>query len=131
MILIITYFVFFVINSLVIYLANTVYPQQIVLGTLHITKIWAIIHSMGTLALVNIFAIPPKTLTNKEWIIRYFLINLISIWIITRFADQLGLGIASWQIVLILTLILTFVQYFANNLLSQPKRLKPDSCSAN
>ena len=121
MILIITYFVFFVINSLVICLANTISPEQVVLATHHITKTWAIIHSMGTLALINLFAVPPKTLTNKEWMIRYFLINLVSIWIITRFADQLGLGVASWPIILILALILSLVQGIA---MTQLKKIK-------
>jgi len=118
---IITYFLFFAINSLVIYLANSFSSDQVVLGTLHITKTWAIIHSMGTLALVNLFAIPVKTVTDKEWMIRYFLINLLSIWIITRFADQLGLGVASWQIILILALILSFVQGIAR---TQIKKIK-------
>jgi len=121
MILIITYFVFFVVNSLVICLANSISPDQVVLGTLHITKTWAIIHSMGTLALVNLFAVPAKTVTNKEWMIRYSLINLLSIWIITRFADELGLGVASWPIILILALILSLVQGIA---MTQLKKIK-------
>lgn len=118
---IITYSLFFAINSFIICLANTISPDQVVLGTLHITKTWAIIHSMGTLALVNLFAIPVKAVTNKEWMIRYFLINLLSIWIIARFADQLGLGVASWPIILILALILSLVQGIAR---TQIKKIK-------
>ena len=120
--LVITYFILFAVNALVILLANAYFPQQVALGTLHITKNWAIIHSMGTLALINTFAIPiirefekkkGRMLTNKEWLLKYFLINFIGIWFLARFADDLGFGIASWRVALVLAVVLDILQGMA------------------
>lgn len=116
---VINYFAFFLVNSLVIYLANQFYPQQVVLGTLCINNLWAVIHSMSTLALINTLAIPlvrelekkqNRVLSTFEWFVIYFLINLAGIWVIGRFAEQLGLGIASWLVAAVLALILDLLQ---------------------
>ena len=116
---VINYFAFFLVNSLVIYLANQFYPQQVVLGTLCINNLWAVIHSMSTLALINTLAIPlvrelekkqNRVLSTFEWFVIYFLINLAGIWVIGRFAEQLGLGIASWLVASVLALILDLLQ---------------------
>jgi len=116
---VINYFAFFLVNSLVIYLANQFYPQQVVLGTLCINNLWAVIHSMSTLALINTLAIPlvrelekkqDRVLSTFEWFVIYFLVNLAGIWVIGRFAEQLGLGIASWLVAAVLALILDLLQ---------------------
>ncbi len=56
--IVINFFVFFVVNVIVLTLANILFPEQVVLGTWGISRNWAIIHSMGTLAMINAFAIP-------------------------------------------------------------------------
>ena len=119
MILVYSYFALFFVNGLVVYLASMYFPANVVLGTLHIPKLWAVIHSMGALALINTFAIPvlrayerskDTMVTNRDWIVAYFFINFGGIWIITRFADQLGFGITSWVIALVLAAILDAFQ---------------------
>lgn len=119
MILVITYFILFAVNSLVIYLANLWFPQNVVLGTQSLSPTWALFLSMGVLSLINTFAIPfmnqyeksrKQPLTPKDWMLAYFAINFVGLWLVTRAAEQLGLGITSWVIAAILAGVLDLAQ---------------------
>ena len=118
-VLVVTYFILFAVNSAVLYLASFWFPQYFVLGTMSITKPWAIAHSMGILAIINTFATPfinyyetsrSKMFAPKDWMIIYFAVNFVGVWLVTRFADNLGFGITSWLVVAILALALDVVQ---------------------
>ncbi len=120
--LVISYFVLFAVNSLVILGANALTPQNAVLGTAYISMPWAIFHSMSLLTLIDIFAIPfireyevkrGKMFTNNEWMTAYFIINFVGIWVVARLADNLGFGITSWVVALVLAVILDMVQGIA------------------
>lgn len=122
LVLVISYFLLLTVNSIVIWLANLLIPNLVVLGTWHIPYGWAILHSMGTLALINTFAIPfvremervnGKMFTSTQWMIFYFLLNFAGIWLISRFADQFGLGISSWLIAVGLAIVVDVVQGMA------------------
>jgi hypothetical protein len=122
MTLVITFLVMFTVNSLVVYLASVFFPGQVVLGTQHITAGWALIHAIGSLALINTFAIPfirefekmkGRMLTPKEWVIDYFFINLVGVWVLARFAEQLGFGISSWVVAVVLAVVLDAAQGMA------------------
>jgi hypothetical protein len=113
------FFALFAVNSLVIALANLYFPEDVVLGTSYITREWAIIHSMSTLALINIFVIPMvreyeeikwKMLSKIQWIKLYFVVNLAGIWIIARLSEQLGMGLKSWRVVFVLAIAFDFAQ---------------------
>lgn len=74
---------------------------------------------MGTLALINILVIPfireierwkGRMLTPMEWMIKYFIVNFVGVWAITRFSEQFGLGVSSWFVVVILAVVLDLVQ---------------------
>lgn len=110
MILVITYFVLLAVNSLVIYLAHLWFPQNVVLGTQSLSPTWALFLSMGVLSLINTFAIP---FTPKNRMVAYFILNFIGLWLVTRAAEQLGLGITSWVIAAILAVILDVFQGIA------------------
>ena len=126
--LVIAFFMFCVTNALVVWLFAAFFPDQIVLGTLHISRTWAIIHSVSSLALAQTF-LPSFirhyeikkniTLSIKKWFNIYLVINAISLWVIGRLADQLGLGLASWRIVLALAIILSVVQKCSINKLKK------------
>lgn len=113
------YFVMFAINAIVIALANMFFPNAVVLGTGTINYHWAIIHSMGTLAFVSILAVPiiewyaeinRLELSSKTWMLYYLVVNFLALWIIGRFSGELGLGLSSWRVVLILAAVLDFAQ---------------------
>lgn len=115
----ITFFLLWFVNGLVIALANMILPNQIVLGTMSLTHIAALILSSGVLAWIATLTMPIFTaiemrkqmvLAPQHWIIGYLIINVISLWVVARFADLLGLGIASWMYVVGLAVVLDVVQ---------------------
>ena len=119
MILLATYVLVYLVNVAVLYLANMFFPQQVVLGTFSMSPAWALLHSMGALALLNTFGVPiarlverirGRMLTDKEWMIKYFILNFVGLWLISRFSDQFGLGISSWYVAAILAVVLDMVQ---------------------
>lgn len=119
MMLVLTFAALFVVNSLVIYLANNLFPGLVVLGTLAFTPVWAVIHSMLILTLVDTFAIPfvrlyeksrRKMFSSKEWMVAYFFVNLVGVWGVARFSEQFGLGIKSWFVAAALAVVLDFLQ---------------------
>lgn len=119
MVLVITYISLFIVNALIIFAANLLFPYWVVLGTLTIPLFWAVAHSAGVLAIVNTFAVPffneyekmrGKMLTSKEWMAGYFIVNFVGLWLIARFPDQFGLGIRSWAVAVILAVILDVLQ---------------------
>ncbi len=106
-------------NSVVIWLANIVFPSQVVLGTAYFTLGWAIFHSMLALSLIGTLVVPlfewkqemmGKALTSQHWMIGYLAINFAGIWVITRFSEQFGLGISAWWVGLLLAAVFDFVQ---------------------
>lgn len=122
MMVVISYFVLLVVNSIVILGANSLFPNDVVLGNSAIPFFWALLHSMGIFTLLTAFAIPfvheyeqvrGKMFTSNEWMITYFIINFVGMWVLTRFAENLGLGITSWLVALILAVVLDIVQGIA------------------
>jgi hypothetical protein len=88
MMLVISFFTLFGVNAVLLYLANMFFPQYIVLGTQSMNTWWAILHSMGTLALFLVLLLPFATILERklgrelkpqEWIVGYF-IAIGSIW---------------------------------------------------
>lgn len=117
--LVINFFILFAVNSLVLYFANLLFPSQIVLGNQTVAYGWSFIHSMATLAMLNIFTIPlvreyenriGKMISSMCWMKIYFITNFIGLWILARFANQLGMGLSSWIVVVFLALTLDIVQ---------------------
>lgn len=126
--LVVTYFVLFAINCAIIWLANVLFPKNIALGTWSIPKFWAIIQSMGILALIDTFAIPfireyavkkKKMLSSQEWMIAFFLINTAGIWLMARLANEIGLGISSWLVAILLGVVLDLFQGLALKLINK------------
>lgn len=113
------FFILFVTNSLLVFLMHSFFPKNIVLGTEHITLNWALFHAVGTLTVINTLAIPivhefenarGKMFDSKEWTATYLILNFVGLWVISRFAEQLGLGISSWKVVLAMAIVLDIVQ---------------------
>ena len=119
MTLVVTYGVLLAVNAVILYLANMFFPKQVVLGTHSLSLVWAILLSMGTLALIDTFAIPfahmienrrGRMLSSKEWMVKYFFLNFFGLWVISHFSQQFGLGIAIWYVSAVLAVILDVVQ---------------------
>ncbi|OGJ16384.1 MAG: hypothetical protein A2632_02805 [Candidatus Pacebacteria bacterium RIFCSPHIGHO2_01_FULL_46_16] len=113
------FFLLWLVNGFVIALANMFFSQQIVLGTMSISSTMALVLSSGILAWAATLTMPIFTeieirkqmvLTPQHWMTGYLIINFIALWVVARFADVIGLGMASWFFVLGLAAILDVVQ---------------------
>jgi hypothetical protein len=114
-----TFIILFLTNSLVLILAHALSPEHVVLGTYSISYWWAIYHSMFKLTVINVFVMPlvtyyewknGVTATPKQWMLTYLIVNFVAIWCITRFSESLGLGVTSWFVVLVLAAVFDMVQ---------------------
>lgn len=48
--------------------------------------------------------------SSAEWMASYFVLNFVGVWVVARFANQLGFGISSWVVALVLAVVLDVVQ---------------------
>lgn len=123
----------FIINSLVFYLANLLFPGNVVLGTHMIDKWTALFGSMLILSAIGVGATPLIEVVSdafnikmgmREWTVLYFILNAVAIWFISRMAEMVGLGISSWFVVVILAVILDMLQGMVAGFVSslQPSR---------
>ena len=122
LVLVKSFLVMFVVNVIVVFIAHMVFPALVVLGTGTLSVVWALALSMGILSLIGTFTIPfvrvfenyrKRMFSSVEWMVAYFLINFGGLWLISRGAEQLGLGVQSWIIVLVLAVVLDMVQGMA------------------
>lgn len=104
-----------VVNAVIIFGANLLFPSHVVLGTFTISPLWAIVLSSSALALLSVLVMPlagvwehfrKHVLTPKEWMGSFLVLNFVFVWLITRIPDLLGLGVSSWFVVLILAVVL-------------------------
>ncbi len=119
MIITATYVIMYIVNAPILYLANMLFPEQVVLGTATLSLMWAVVLSMSALSLILTLLIPflheierklDRDLTMQEWIGAYLAINFGGIWLISRFSEQFGLGVSSWLVVLGLAVVMNLVQ---------------------
>jgi len=96
-------------NSLVVFLANWLYPTNVVLGTYRINLLFAVVLGgllitvLSRLARIFLKKYVQQYLKGKlGMFVFYGLINTASIWLIARAAPATGLGISSffWALVL-------------------------------
>lgn len=106
-------------HSAIIYLANRWFPDAVVLGTNVITPTMAILYSMVVFTLITVGAIPVIEalstqlrwrLSNLHWFALFALVDVVGIWLVARFAEQLGMGISSWTVALTLGLVMDVTQ---------------------
>lgn len=102
-----SYFLLFASSSAVILLANMLFPNNVVVGTMSLSTGWAVAVSMGALSVFLTLAIPfasvlekwkGRELSPRDWLFDYFLLNTILIWLLSRASDVFGLGISSWYV---------------------------------
>ncbi len=119
MMLVMSTVVVFIVNVLVLFVAHMIAPQTYVLGTHSLDLWWALKMSMGELALLCGLVMPfvgvieqkrQRIFSPIEWSVLYFIVDVLGLWMISRFSEQYGLGISSWVAILPLALVLDVVQ---------------------
>ena len=113
------FFCFYVLNVIVVYFANSFFPESIVLGHHFYTPMHALLQSMAIMTLIITSMIPiVETLGNlakvklqmRDWLIIYALVDIFAIWFTARFAELLGFGISSWIIAVVLGIVIDLLQ---------------------
>lgn len=108
-----------IVNGVVLFLANRFFGSQVVLGSRSISKLGAIIVSMGVLAWIDFLAMflvkdweakENRELVRGEWAMLYWAVNFWGVWLLGRGAEYFGMGISSWLVAAIMGLVLTLVQ---------------------
>lgn len=117
--IILSYLVLFACNFLAIYFANLLFPTNVVLGTFALTPFWALMLSAGKLSIIGLLVMllvpyrewkTKKDFSPMDWMKLYFVVNTLSVYLITRFAEIYGLGVSSWIVVLVLAALMDIVQ---------------------
>ncbi len=106
-------------HTLVVWLANYLFPMQVVLGNSALSPMVALVLSMVVFTLIAVGALPvieyvaeiqKKRLMTMDWMVLYAVINTVGFWVVARFAEQLGLGLGSWLVALALGLVVDMIQ---------------------
>jgi len=111
------FLVYWLINSLLLYLANMLMPRSVAIGNSIFFKYQAIVFSGFVWSLIIWFtpvfakeleiAMKDKT----TMMLTYLAVNFATLWFIARFSFFTGVGLANYWIVLIIAVAANFVQY--------------------
>lgn len=117
--IVLSFFVLFLCNTLALYLANLLFPTSVVLGTFALTPFWALMLAGGKLTIISLLVMllvpykewkTKKDLKPTDWMKLYFVVNTVSLYLVTRFAEIYGLGVSSWVVIVALALFMDVVQ---------------------
>ena len=119
MMIVLSFFVLFLCNTLALYFANLMFPNHVVLGTFALTPFWALMLAGGKLTIISLLVMllvpykewkTKKDLKPTDWMKLYFVVNAVSLYLVTRFAEIYGLGVSSWLVIIALALFMDVVQ---------------------
>ena len=117
-------------STYLFFLANKKYPYHIVLGNHVMGEMWSLFLSVGLISLLSLGLAPmiewvaehvKFKLNNRDWVVLYFFINFAAIWLVSRYAEWVGLGIDSWPVVAVLSLALVAIQAVTAGVISRLK----------
>lgn len=119
---------FLVVNSAVLYIAPYLLVGQIVVGNVRLTAFMASIIS-GFLLTIADSVIQPiftslgiKLKEDWQWLLVYLFVNVVGIWVIARYADLTGVGVASAWMAVLLGAVLNAAQWATWKLVSGNKK---------
>lgn len=129
----IKFLLIWVVNSLVIWAASSLYSSNFVLGTASISLTGAVIISGFLVTLLCKLAkilfiklINLKKTSRVAMFVFYWLINAAAVWITARLAPYTGFGISSFYWAIILGFVLNFFQWVFRQILKvfnlEPKK---------
>lgn len=113
------FLVFLLANSAFVFIANSIFPSHVVLGNHLFSPVIALFYSMLIFTLITVGMVPvvetvsesmKHKLKDMDWMVLYFVINAITLWMVARFALQLGFGISSWFVAVALAVVLDLIQ---------------------
>jgi len=113
------FLVFWIINSLTLYLSNIFFPNALAIGNSILVPYQSIVLSgfiwsavlWYTEVVLKDMEIPTKS--NSSMMLAYFAVNFSTVWLMARFSFITGLGVANFLYVAGIALVANLVQYFA------------------
>lgn len=114
-----TFGVWYLAHVVIFFLANQFFPNSVALGTDLLSTWQALLLSMLVLTSITVGFIPvvemiatagKRAMSGVDWMVTYFVINAVGIWVVARFAEQLGMGISSWVVAVVMALVIDAVQ---------------------
>lgn len=110
---------YFLVNLLIILATTVLFPSQLVLGNDLVTPLMALIQAsflssffvVALVPVVEVFISQLKyQVSSRDWFAIFVVINVMVVWGLSRLAQVVGMGIASWAVALILGMILSLLQ---------------------
>ena len=106
---------FWVLDSLLLYLATLAYPTAYTLGNFRLSTLWAaIVAGFIWTVLVwfsePIVAIVKLKVSDKMKMVFYLFVNFVALWLVARIAPYSGFGVASFVWAFLLALVANFAQ---------------------
>ena len=119
------FFVFWVIDALLLYFANMLYPGYYVLGNARLTAFWAVIVSgfvwtavvWKAVILYNKLGIKDSEVLKA--MLFWLVVNFATLWIVARFSALFGFGVVSYVWVFALAVVGNCLQWLAWSLTSK------------
>jgi hypothetical protein len=113
------FILFTVTHSIIFSVASVFFPMDVVLGNHLVSALSSLLITSATLALISVGVTPliesaseaMKTkLSNGQWMGLYLILNVLTIWVLARMAEEIGFGISSWLVAVILGLVINILQ---------------------
>lgn len=116
---VLSFITLFVTNATLLYFANVIAPKYVVLGTFALTPFWALILTSTKLTIIDVLVMllvpykewkTKKDLTPAHWMSLYAIVNVVSLYLVSRFAEIYGFGVSSFGVIIILAVVMDLVQ---------------------
>jgi hypothetical protein len=100
-------------------LANLFFPKAVVLGNHLLSPLTGAVYAMAVVSLIAVGLMPvveyvakenKLKLTSTHWLVLYWVVNAVSLWLMGRFAELVGLGLNSWMVAVSLGFMINLVQ---------------------
>lgn len=121
------FLVFWLVNSLLLYFAPLILVGMIVTGNARLAPFLASIIS-GFILTTAIAVTQPvfgwlkiELKDEWQWALVYFFVNVLGLWVIARYADLTGVGLASAWVAVIFGAVANIVQWLAWKYLAKKK----------
>lgn len=113
------FWLFWLVNSAIFYFAPYVFVGLVETGNVRLSSFMASVISGFALTVMVSIAMPAfeklKIKLNDEWqwALAYLFVNVLGVWLIARYADLTGVGVASAWVSVILGTALNLAQFLA------------------
>ena len=124
------FIVFWFVNSTVFYFASLVLSGLVVTGNARLAPFMASIVSGFLLTVADAVTAPVfeslkiKLKDEWQWALAYLFVNVLGVWVIARYADLTGVGVATAWVAVVIGIICNIGQWVGWKLTAKTKKIK-------